>query len=180
MKSFRLEGWTVQPDRNRIVRGRVKRILQSREMELLTRLAEGKGAVVSKEELLRDVWQDQCVVEHVIPKTVSSLRKLLGESAQHARIVQTIPKRGYRLACEVSDLRSPWMTRWRPPLPLAAVAALGWIVALPVLTGTFPVSGPDPLEQGSVGKRIALEVKIVEEYDFEWAINVAVETDSNE
>jgi DNA-binding winged helix-turn-helix (wHTH) protein len=157
MSSFQMAGWTVQPARNRILRGRVERVLQSREMELLVRIAEGRGTVVSKEELLNDVWHGQCVVEHVIPKTVSNLRKALGESARHPRIVHTVPKKGYRLGCAVSA--APVSRRnWRPRLQVAAM--LAGCLALPVLSGAPPA----PAEAMAI--KIKIDIAIDEEYDW--------------
>jgi DNA-binding winged helix-turn-helix (wHTH) protein len=94
---FRIGDWSVVPARNHIQKGRIQRKLEPLEMDLLTRLASGNGETVSKDDLLDDVWKQRIVVEHVLPKTISSLRRAFGESAQHPRLIVTVPKRGYRL-----------------------------------------------------------------------------------
>lgn len=116
MSVFRLEGWVVDPSRNRIVRGRLERTLQPRQMDVLVCLIEAGGEVVSKARLLQDVWDGRFVVEHVVPKTVSGLRQALEESAREACVIETVPRRGYRIACAIEQLEDA-------PVPIVAVAA---------------------------------------------------------
>jgi uroporphyrinogen-III synthase len=50
--------------------------------------------VVTKPELLRDVWRAADADEHAVEVTVSRLRRRLGPAG---RAVRTVPRRGYRL-----------------------------------------------------------------------------------
>jgi eukaryotic-like serine/threonine-protein kinase len=59
--------------------------------ELLRRVNE----VVTKEELIDNVWDGRITVDHVLPNAISKLRSALGEAGA-ARIV-TLPRVGYRL-----------------------------------------------------------------------------------
>ena len=131
MNPFLLGPWTVVPDRNQLVAAGETRNVEPKAMELLVRLAAAPNVVVSKEELLRDVWRDAHVVEHVLPKTVSALRKALGDDAQTARFIQTIPKRGYVLAVAPVPLAA---TRRHHRTPLAIATALAIVIAAAVLT----------------------------------------------
>lgn len=73
--------------------------LTPKEFELLAYLAGRAGAVVTKRELLTEVWQqpyggpDKTVDVHL-----SWLRRKLGETAQDARYLQTVRGVGVRLA----------------------------------------------------------------------------------
>jgi DNA-binding response OmpR family regulator len=73
--------------------------LSPKEFDLLAYLAERAGAVVSKRELLSEVWQlpyggsDKTVDVHL-----SWLRRKLGESAAQPRLIQTVRGVGVRLA----------------------------------------------------------------------------------
>jgi len=73
--------------------------LTPREFDLLTYLAARPGAVVTKQELLVEVWQqpygsaDKSVDVHV-----SWLRRKLGENAQEPRYLHTVRRAGVRLA----------------------------------------------------------------------------------
>ena len=66
--------------------------LGSRAFDLLLALAQRRGRLVTKQELLDIVWPGVMVEEHNIATQISTLRKLLG-----ARAVATVPGHGYRL-----------------------------------------------------------------------------------
>ncbi|HEX8251651.1 MAG TPA: winged helix-turn-helix domain-containing protein [Thermoanaerobaculia bacterium] len=138
MSPFQLHEWTVIPDRNELVSATETRKLEPKAMELLLRLAASPNVVVSKEELLRDVWNDAHVVEHVLPKTLSSLRKALGDDAQTARFIQTVPRRGYVLIAEPRaipiDAPVERPRSWWRGTPMAIAASLIVLVAAAVLS----------------------------------------------
>ena len=99
---FRLGEWLVQPGLNEIsLDGRSVR-LEPRVMNLLTHLAARPGEVISKEELLREVWGGKFVTEDVLSTSVFELRKVLGDDARLPRFIQTVPRRGYRLIAPVT------------------------------------------------------------------------------
>lgn len=155
MKRFRLDGsWDVDPLRNRIERGGERRILEPRQMDVLVRLARAPGEVVSKQSLLSDIWDDRFVVEHVVPKTISGLRLALGETARSSRVIETVGRRGYRIAVPVSEWRAdvpapgtPDPVRRAPVAGasrLAVAAALGGFLALPIAGGKHAAPPPEP------------------------------------
>jgi DNA-binding winged helix-turn-helix (wHTH) protein len=109
---FELGEWTVVPARNELLSATRKQAIEPRAMELLVRLASAPGTVISKDKLLRDVWQGAHVVEHVLPKTMSGLRKALGDRARSARFIETVAGRGYVLLVEPRPV-----TDGAPPRP---------------------------------------------------------------
>ncbi|MEL1086877.1 response regulator [Pseudomonas sp. OB66] len=64
-----------------------------RAFEILSVLMQADGRIVSKDELINQVWPDIVVEENNLQVQISSLRKLLGEK----EIIQTVARRGYRL-----------------------------------------------------------------------------------
>jgi DNA-binding winged helix-turn-helix (wHTH) protein len=129
MIPFRLDRWTVHPDRNELVSANESRRLEPKAMELLVRLAATPGVLVTKEELLRDVWHDAHVVEHVLPKTISALRKALGDDAQTARVIGTVPRRGYTLLIHPRPVvNASRGTRWAIAASLAVALFAGVVV----------------------------------------------------
>src|SRR5205814_2253842 len=70
-------------------------------MEVLVCLAEHTGEVVCKGKLLQTVWPDTFVSDDVLKRSVSELRRVFGDDAHESRIIETIPKRGYRLVLAV-------------------------------------------------------------------------------
>src|SRR4051812_26618841 len=105
---------TVDPRSRRVTLAGRPVELAPKEFDLLAYLAGRVGTVVSKRELLREVWQlpyggsDKTVDVHL-----SWLRRKLGESAAEPRLVQTVRGVGVRLTEPgPGDSASPcW---WRP------------------------------------------------------------------
>jgi DNA-binding winged helix-turn-helix (wHTH) protein/tetratricopeptide (TPR) repeat protein len=75
--------------------------LTPKGFDLLLALVRNAGHVVTKEELLREVWPDTFVEENNLTVNISALRKVLGEGASDQRYIQTAPRRGYRFAANV-------------------------------------------------------------------------------
>src|SRR5262249_36427721 len=77
--------------------GRPVRI-HRRALGILRALAEAKGEVVSKDELMARLWPGRVVEEGNLHVHVSALRKSLNEHGEGHNFVVTVPGRGYRLA----------------------------------------------------------------------------------
>ncbi|MGK5112166.1 MULTISPECIES: response regulator transcription factor [unclassified Geodermatophilus] len=90
---------TVDPRSRRVTHAGQVVELSPKEFDLLAYLAARAGTVVSKRELLSEVWQlpyggsDKTVDVHL-----SWLRRKLGESAAEQRLLQTVRGVGVRLA----------------------------------------------------------------------------------
>jgi adenylate cyclase len=100
-RSLQVGEWTVEPELNRVTRSGQSISVEPRVLDLLVFLAGRPGEVVSKEEILRSVWSDTHVTDEVLTYSVSVLRKSLGDDARNPHIIQTIPRRGYRLIAGV-------------------------------------------------------------------------------
>jgi DNA-binding winged helix-turn-helix (wHTH) protein/tetratricopeptide (TPR) repeat protein len=73
-------------------------------LDVLIALIKRRGHLVLKEDLISEVWPDLFVEENNLAFNVSVLRKLLGESSASPRYIETVPKRGYRFICEVTEI----------------------------------------------------------------------------
>ncbi len=79
--------------------------LTPKEFETLLALVRGAGRVMPKEELLKEIWPDTYVGEATLAQNVFTLRKALGEPEGGGAFVETVPRRGYCFAVEVSERR---------------------------------------------------------------------------
>lgn len=110
-------------------------------LEVLVLLVRQHGAVVSREELLENVWRDCFVEEANITYTVSQLRKTLDERDKN-HFIQTIPKRGYRFAADVREVnRSGDATAAAAPVSVnPPPAQIRWHFIGVILLGLFFVT----------------------------------------
>jgi Tol biopolymer transport system component/DNA-binding winged helix-turn-helix (wHTH) protein len=79
--------------------------LPLKSLEVLLVLVEQHGRVVSKEELMEQVWPDSHVEEANLARHIYTLRRTLGESSKGAEgehhYILTVPGRGYRFVMDV-------------------------------------------------------------------------------
>lgn len=103
---FRVGEWLVQPSLDRLCRGDSQVHLRRQLTDLLLLLARHAGRTVPKEVILKEVWATQYVGESVLTRCITELRHALEDSAHAPRIIETIPKRGYRLVAPVEFLEN--------------------------------------------------------------------------
>ena len=94
---FLLDDVKVDPRRLRLEGLRGATAVEPRVMDVLVGLAAHGTDVVTREALERQVWPDTHVGYHALARAISQARKALHEVAPDHAIIETIPKRGYRL-----------------------------------------------------------------------------------
>jgi DNA-binding winged helix-turn-helix (wHTH) protein len=129
MRPFMLGNLQVDPAANEIREGERTITVRRKVMEALTLLAANADRVVTKEELLDELWQAQPASEESVTQIISELRRALGDSDRPQRLIQTVPKRGYRLVAPARPVPPQ-----APPvvLPVARLSA-GWAAIWPAI-----------------------------------------------
>jgi Tol biopolymer transport system component/DNA-binding winged helix-turn-helix (wHTH) protein len=76
----------------------VKVRLQGQPFEVLKKLLETPGELVTREDLRKRVWSADTFVDfdQGLNNSVQKIREVLGDSAESPRFVETLPRRGYR------------------------------------------------------------------------------------
>jgi DNA-binding winged helix-turn-helix (wHTH) protein/Tol biopolymer transport system component len=77
--------------------------LASKTFEALLFLVQNAGHLVTKEDLIRDLWSDTFVEEANLAKHISLLRKALGGNGNGLEYIETVPKYGYRFVSAVRE-----------------------------------------------------------------------------
>ena len=75
--------------------------LTPKVFDTLLVLLENSSHVLTKKELMEQVWPDSFVEENNLAQNISILRKALGEGKEGDQYIQTVPKRGYRFVADV-------------------------------------------------------------------------------
>lgn len=93
--------------------------LTPKAYETLLVLVENCGHVLRKEELIAKLWPDTFVEEANLTNNISLLRKVLGDSSDEPRYIETAPRRGYRFVARVTYKGEVRSTRdaWAGPAP---------------------------------------------------------------
>ncbi|MEO1368637.1 MAG: winged helix-turn-helix domain-containing protein, partial [Acidobacteriota bacterium] len=136
---YRFLDWRAEPAGNRLWCADRDVQLTPKAMDVLCRLLDGAGRVVTKRELLDDVWSGRGVTDDALTVTIYELRKALGDRARQPTFIQTVVRRGYRFLPEVTVETPPAPApveratapsaatrdpRWRAPGRLLAAALL--------------------------------------------------------
>jgi TolB-like protein len=80
--------------------------LGSRALDLLRLLVEGKGELVSKDQIMAAVWPGTAVEEANLTVQISTLRCVLDRDRRQGSCIQTIPGRGYRFTRAVTRIET--------------------------------------------------------------------------
>lgn len=96
-----IDGWRIDASSCRISRDGVEKKLELRSMELLLYFAKHPDRTVTREEIEENVWQGRVVGYDALSGSVAKIRKAFGDSSKQPRIIETIPKVGYRLIARV-------------------------------------------------------------------------------
>jgi DNA-binding winged helix-turn-helix (wHTH) protein/tetratricopeptide (TPR) repeat protein len=103
MDDFRLGDRLVQPRLGRIVGPGTPPVrVRAKVMDLLLFFADHPGDVLSKDALLNGVWGTEAVSESALTRSIAELRQALGDHAEEPTLIETIPKRGYRLVAPIA------------------------------------------------------------------------------
>ena len=85
-----------------------KVLLREQVFQVLRMLLEHEGRIVTREEIQSKLWANDTVVDfdQSINATIKTLRRVLGDSADNPRYIETLARRGYRLMLPIQYLGS--------------------------------------------------------------------------
>ena len=96
---FRLDSATAQ-----LWQGEQTVALQPKPLAVLLYLAQRPGQIVTKQELLKEVWTGTVVTKAVVKECLRAIRAALGEDAVTPQHVETVGREGYRF---IETVQSP-------------------------------------------------------------------------
>jgi eukaryotic-like serine/threonine-protein kinase len=78
-------------------------VLQEQPLQVLRMLIEREGELVTRDEIKKKLWPNDTIVEfdHSINTAIKNLRRVLGDSADEPKYIETVARRGYRLMVPV-------------------------------------------------------------------------------
>src|SRR5436190_5444148 len=82
--------------------GPIDDFLPEKAFQTLCVLVQKRGRLLTKQELLAEIWPDSFVEENNLDKCIHAIRQVLGERPGEKKYIETVRKHGYRFVAEVS------------------------------------------------------------------------------
>src|SRR5688572_19714537 len=99
---YQFDRFSLDAHERRLFAGEVPVELNSRYFDALLLLLQHPGMLLSKERFLQEVWRGIPVTDEVLTQCIKTLRRQLGDSATQPRLIETIPRHGYRFIAAVN------------------------------------------------------------------------------
>ena len=138
---YEFDSFHIDVIKRRLLRNDRPVKLGTKDFDILLLLVMSMGRIVTKEELISQIWPDQFVEENNLTVRISALRKSLGESRTKPKYIQTVQGRGYRFVARVRAVEARRAVRDAPQGPDVQMAASS-IAVLP-----FSILGEHSLEE---------------------------------
>ena len=133
---FEFGGFRLDEAERRLSRGERTIPLTPKQFETLLLFVTSPGHLLTKEELIENLWPDSFVEENALNQKISSLRKVLASEGEEP-FIETIPKVGYRFVAP---------TKRSEPAP----------PPIPPPPSPIPANSPTPSEDGGAGSPAAM------------------------
>jgi DNA-binding winged helix-turn-helix (wHTH) protein len=117
---YQSENFILDMDDYSMTRNGVNHAIEPQVFDLLVYLIEIRNRVVTREELLDQLWKGRIVSDSAINARLKEARKAVGDSGKDQRVIKTIHRRGYQFIADANvtaghDRESDGQTA-RPPL----------------------------------------------------------------
>jgi pimeloyl-ACP methyl ester carboxylesterase/DNA-binding winged helix-turn-helix (wHTH) protein len=113
---FRFDAYSLDTDRREIRRGPELVACEPQVFDLLVCLIQNRNRVVSKDDLIENVWGGRIVSESTLTSRINAARRAVGDSGAEQALIRTVARKGLRFVGEVSEGPAP-APRPAPPAP---------------------------------------------------------------
>lgn len=100
VKEVKFGAWSLNPKRQIIFDGEVERELEPLLFKILCYLIINKDEIITRQDLIDDVWCQHYVDDNAINRAMSELRKVLKSEIQRGLVVKTHYRKGYSFFLE--------------------------------------------------------------------------------
>ena len=93
--------YELDADARRLTRDGQPVPVSDRHIDILIALVARPGEIVSKDVLIEAAWKDVAVTDNSLEQAISGLRRTLEQPADRPPYIETVPRRGYRMAASI-------------------------------------------------------------------------------
>jgi len=103
--AYRFADCLLDPEKHVLSRDGETVHVEPQVFGLLLALAEQRGRLVTKDELVDIVWRGLSVSDATISARINAARKAVGDDGKAQAIIKTVHGRGFRMIADVSEVR---------------------------------------------------------------------------
>jgi DNA-binding winged helix-turn-helix (wHTH) protein/Tol biopolymer transport system component len=100
LRYLQLNDICIDTDNQLLIRAGESINLAPKVYDLLVFFCLNHHRVISKDELMDQVWSGTIVTENAISRTIVKVRKALGDDPKNPQFILTVPRKGYRMVAE--------------------------------------------------------------------------------
>lgn len=111
---FQLGNFRIDITNSKVYRGETLLDVEPKTFQLLVYFIKKANQVVTRDELIINLWSGRIISDNTINKHIANLRKLLGDDPKNVKYLETVSKQGYRLVCPVtqkSKIATPFLNK---------------------------------------------------------------------
>ena len=103
---YKFEHYSLDAARQELRRGAELVAVEPQVLDLIHYLIRNRERVVSKEDLIVNVWGGRMVSDSTLTSRVTVARQAIGDSGKDQRLIRTVARKGLRFIGEVQECRS--------------------------------------------------------------------------
>ncbi|WP_294609054.1 winged helix-turn-helix domain-containing tetratricopeptide repeat protein [uncultured Roseovarius sp.] len=108
--------------------------LEPQALQLLELLIKHRDRIVTKEEIVDEIWDGNAITDAALNTRIRSVRKALGDSAARSIYIKTFTKRGFRFVARVEQNDPTEQQYTKPRKRLSIAVSLTFVCALAVIS----------------------------------------------
>src|ERR1700722_3406022 len=97
------EKYALDPGRRELRCGADAIAMEPQAFDLLVYLIRHREHVVSRDEMIEQVWGGRIVSESALSTRINAVRSAIGDSGTEQRLIKTLPRKGVRFVGEVRE-----------------------------------------------------------------------------
>jgi TolB-like protein len=102
---YLFEDYALDTDRRELHRGPDVLPVAPQVFDLLSYLIRNRGRVVSKDDLIRAIWNGRAVSDAALTTRLNVARCAIGDTGETQRFIKTLPRKGFRFVGAVEEDR---------------------------------------------------------------------------
>lgn len=122
---FAFDEYTIDVSRRELRRGQIAVRLEPQVFDLLVYLIRNRSHVVSRDDLISDVWDGRIVSESTLNSRVAAARRAIGDSGAEQRMIKTLARKGFIFVAEVERREAAGNPAPAPATPAEATSGSG-------------------------------------------------------